>query len=58
MLSCRKSEHDDMASEHSSVKPAATGRKPLGTRVPLPPLPQIQPPLQNGGQELVRDSHC
>ena len=36
-----------MASEHSSVKPAATERKPLGTRVPAPPLPQIHPPLQS-----------
>jgi hypothetical protein len=57
MLSCSKSEHDDMASELSSVKPAATGRKSLGTRVPLP-LSQIHPPLQNDGQESVRDSHC
>jgi hypothetical protein len=56
MLSCSKSEHDDMASEPSS-KPAATGRKPLGTRAPSS-LPQIHPPLQNDGQESVRDSHC
>jgi hypothetical protein len=48
----------NMASEHSSVKPAATERKPLGTRAPSPPLPQIQPPLLNDGQESVRDSHC
>ena len=51
-------EHDDMASEHSSVKPAATERKPQGMRTPSPQLPQIHPPLQNGGQESVRDSHC
>jgi hypothetical protein len=50
-------EHDDMASEHSSVKSAATERKPQGTRTPSP-LPQIHPPLQNGGQESVRDSNC
>jgi hypothetical protein len=58
MLSCSKSEHDDMASEHTSLKPAATPRKPLGTRTPSPQLPQIHPPLQNDGQESVRDSHC
>jgi hypothetical protein len=51
-------EHDDMASEHSPVKPAATPRKPLGTRAPSQQLPQIHPPLSNGGQESVRDSHC
>jgi hypothetical protein len=50
-------EHDLMASEHPAVKPAATERKPLGTRTPSP-LPQIHPPLLNGGQESVRDSNC
>jgi hypothetical protein len=51
-------EHDDMASENSPVKPTATERKPQGMRTPSPQLPQIHPPLQNGGQESVRDSHC
>jgi hypothetical protein len=52
-------EHDDMASEYSSVKPAATVRKPLGSkRTPSPPLPQIQPPWLNDGPESVRDSNC
>jgi hypothetical protein len=51
-------EYDDMASEHSSVKPAATERKPPGTGAPSPQLPQVHPPLQNDGQESVRDSHC
>ena len=48
-----------MASEHSSVKPAATERKPLGTqRAPSPPLPHIQPLWLNDGPESVRDSNC
>ena len=52
-------EHDDMASEYSSAKPATTVRKPLGSkRTPSPPLPQIHPPLLNGGPELLRDSNC
>jgi hypothetical protein len=52
-------EHDDMAREHSAAKPTAIERKPLGTRrAPSPQLPQINPPLSNGGQEQVRDSNC
>jgi hypothetical protein len=51
-------EHDDMASEHSSVKPAAPPRKPIGTRAPSPPQPQIHPPLLNDGPESLRDSNC
>jgi hypothetical protein len=58
MLSCSKLQHDVMASQHSSVKPAATEREPLKTRLPSPPLPQIYPPLANDGPEPVRDSHC
>lgn len=46
-----------MASEQHSSKTAATERKP-SPRIPSPPLPQIHPPLLNGGQESVRDSHC
>jgi hypothetical protein len=47
-----------MTSEHSSVKPATSPRKPPGTRVPAPPLPHVNPPLSNNGQESARDSHC
>lgn len=46
-----------MASQHSAAKPT-TERKPVGTRTPSPPLPQIHPPLLNGGQESIRDSNC
>ena len=46
-----------MASDNDQSKTASTQRKP-GARTPSPPLPQIQPPLSNGGQEAVRDSHC
>jgi hypothetical protein len=52
-------EHDDMATEDASNKPAATGRKPpRDQRSPSPQQPQIQPPLLNDGPELRRDSHC
>jgi len=52
-------EHDDMATEDASNKPAATGRKPpRDQRSPSPQQPQIQPPLLNDGPELLRDSHC
>lgn len=47
-----------MASEPSAAKPATTERKPQGMRIPSPLLPQIHPPLSNGGQEQVRDSNC
>ncbi|MEH2607798.1 hypothetical protein V1293_000087 [Bradyrhizobium sp. AZCC 1693] len=48
-----------MASEQSSDKPAATGRKsPPDRRPSQPQQPQIPPPLANDGPELVRDSHC
>jgi hypothetical protein len=52
-------EHDDMASEYSSVKPAATERKPLGSKqAPSPQQPQIQPPLLSDGPESLRDTNC
>jgi len=47
-----------MAREKSAAKPAATERKPQGMRTHAPQLPQINPPLSNGGQEQVRDSNC
>jgi hypothetical protein len=50
-------EHDDMASDNNSSKTAATPRK-AGSRPPSPQLPQIHPPLLNGGPELLRDSNC
>jgi hypothetical protein len=50
-------EHDDMTNDNHSSKTAATPPKP-GPRIPTPQLPQIHPPLQNGGQESVRDSNC
>jgi hypothetical protein len=52
-------EHDDMASEYPSDKPAVADRKqPRTWRPPLQPAPQTGSPLTNDGPELVRDSHC
>lgn len=47
-----------MANDNYPSKMTATERKPLATRTPAPPKPQIQPPLLNDGMEAVRDSNC
>lgn len=47
-----------MANHNDPSKMTATERKPLATRTPAPPKPQIQPPLMNDGMEALRDSHC
>jgi hypothetical protein len=57
MLSCSNLEHD-MANDNYPSKTAATERKPLATRTPTPPKPQIPPPLVSDGMEALRDSNC
>ena len=47
-----------MANDNYPSKTAATDRKPLATRAPAPPKPQIQPPLLSDGMEALRDSNC
>lgn len=47
-----------MANDNYPSKMPATERKPLVTRTPAPPKPQIQPPLLNDGMEALRDSNC
>jgi hypothetical protein len=52
-------EHDDMASEHQSDKPAIPERdQPRQVRPPSQPAPQRRPPLQIDGIELLRDGNC
>jgi hypothetical protein len=51
-------ECDDMASERSSEKPAAAGRKRPDRRSIQPQQPQIPSPLSSDGLELMRDTHC
>jgi hypothetical protein len=46
-----------MAGNNDPSKPASAPRKP-DARMPSRPMPQIQPPLINGGPELLRDSNC
>jgi hypothetical protein len=53
-----KMESDDMASEHPSEKPAATGRARPDRRSIQPQQLQIPSPLSNDGLELPRDTHC
>ena len=48
-----------MANEQPLDKPAAAVRKPpRNEHSPQSQPPQIQPPLSNDGQEMVRDSNC
>jgi hypothetical protein len=58
MLSCSKTEHDDMASETRDprAKDEREARRDAHSATQL--SKQNGPPLFNDGPELIRDNHC
>jgi hypothetical protein len=50
-------EYHNMTSEKDREKAAAERKQARDQRSPSPPPPQVSPPLENDGPELVRDTH-